>query len=1309
MQLFSLLGLLACLLLQSCEAQGVFNVPRVSPVSLQSRNTLIWHASTRIVQGSDVLNVVTFGASAQYVASAFEDMGMRSDVWIFSDLLNQWSLCDVTSTDIPGPRMLHSAAAIDGDVYIFGGVYMYGFNISNTYGDFWKLSISRQVEMESPFSCTWERIETLGEEHPPPFYSLTAVPGRPSSPSLSATYKSFFLSAGCKRGRRQTPILGESLPYVTECNDFVSEIWRFDSDSFSWNKIRADFPAVSAGMFFPIGYPPVYVLYGGFGNSTVFLSQITVCTLPEFEEGVEGSCEFKGNSKVEFVTRGDVITTPQDTIINKALMFASTTSIGDSLDVFEFRYNRQTKEITLIQVTPFSYLTTPSFSSSSSPIGVRGGFTATIASLDGVQLRISIVGNFFHPQDGQDQGTWMFLSSPLISQDESSVIEGSWHSNFYYTHMTARAWPVSATLGVRIVIFGGYSGNFALSSWSLDTSISDINPISGLREAFTRIYIKRVVPIRRFQACSCAISDHVMFVFGGTTGDNVLLNTGYFFDLQTRIITDLVVTGDSPSGRRGASAVYHQGAVYVYGGQLERTTITNELWRLDLDTLTWDFIPEGSIAHPRLKRAFHSCDVLDDDEGFPEMVCFGGRNYQNTEHFERVFSVYIFASNAWLDYVVDDSSDALPAERFSHCTAPLSTVGKTSTPSQMAIVGGRSGEGVLDDVWLYDNRGKWFLRVENDEGPANLDQGRFGHTCEYVNGLLYIIAGTTEHEFFNEIITIRLTCNVGYNASDTCTECPLGFYRSNLGISECQRCPRDLTTESTRSADITDCRICAVGVCMNGQGNVIDGECFCICSFGYAGSRCERNVLAIVLSVSACTLVLSYVGFVVVSYYRKNAQKAQEESELRRRLLDEKEQTIELFEQIWTIEPDELRPIRLLDEGAFGTVELMEWITGGLRVAVKTLKNAIIMLDESCKDDFEREVKFIRQLRHPNIVRFHGAYFGDISNPFLVMEYVERGSLQSMLRDAAIDMDLKFKYTCLLDTAYGMQYLHEQSRIHRDLKSANLLVTASYHIKVTDFTTAKSLIQNQLERNSLTLDNSEDMFENDSLNSTDNMCAFNRKRSSIKKIINRIKPTSTNAMGAIFEEEGEDVDFSCLKESVVDHTFHNDNNDNTASADTFIMVEFVDNGKDSVVDDDVDRDEEEEAQNINVVGKYATTVSSRHDSSSFENSREMWELTTNVGTIPWSAPEVLKGDEYGLSADVYSYGIVISEVLTRKLPYMDIQGKISRMVIEDNLRPSLPQLNALAAYNKLAERCWDKDKRKRPNFDYIVSYLQNLE
>lgn len=95
--------------------------------------------------------------------------------------------------------------------------------------------------------------------------------------------------------------------------------------------------------------------------------------------------------------------------------------------------------------------------------------------------------------------------------------------------------------------------------------------------------------------------------------------------------------------------------------------------------------------------------------------------------------------------------------------------------------------------------------------------------------------------------------------------------------------------------------------------------------------------------------------------------------------------------------------------------------------------------------------------------------------------------------------------------------------------------------------------------------------------------------------------------------------------------------------------------------------------------------------------------TESVGTPLWMAPEVLGGNEYNESCDVYSFAIVLWELLTMKQPFGDVSSieELKELVIEKGQRPPIPDIcpRTLA---KLMERCWHKDPAKRPQFVDII-------
>ncbi|KAL7718095.1 Protein serine/threonine kinase [Entamoeba marina] len=154
----------------------------------------------------------------------------------------------------------------------------------------------------------------------------------------------------------------------------------------------------------------------------------------------------------------------------------------------------------------------------------------------------------------------------------------------------------------------------------------------------------------------------------------------------------------------------------------------------------------------------------------------------------------------------------------------------------------------------------------------------------------------------------------------------------------------------------------------------------------------------------------------------------------------------------------ELIEHKKVGEGGFGIV--YKGTFRGNQVAIKKMKSAYD--DEKQIEEFNKEVLMLDKFRNDYIVHFYGAVI--IPHKIcMVTEFAKYGSLQDLMnkrKNKPVDNKMKIKF--LLDAAKGIQYIHSNGILHRDIKPDNILVialdeTVSISAKLTDFGASRNI------------------------------------------------------------------------------------------------------------------------------------------------------------------------------------------------------------------------------------------------------------
>ncbi|XP_051200024.1 serine/threonine-protein kinase STY46 [Lolium perenne] len=232
----------------------------------------------------------------------------------------------------------------------------------------------------------------------------------------------------------------------------------------------------------------------------------------------------------------------------------------------------------------------------------------------------------------------------------------------------------------------------------------------------------------------------------------------------------------------------------------------------------------------------------------------------------------------------------------------------------------------------------------------------------------------------------------------------------------------------------------------------------------------------------------------------------------------------------------------------------------GYDVCIRILR--ITDLNSSSEVDFLQQALILRRVNHENIVKFYGTCTGHTKCFGIVTEYMPGGNLYEFLHNQNDVLGLHLVLKIAIQISKGMEYLHQNSIIHRDLKTPNILLGYNQVVKITGFGVAK-----------------------------------------------------------LGNQDG--------------------------------------------------------------------------------------QMTAETGTYRWMAPEIINHKPYDHKADVFSFAVVLWELITSKVPYDDMMPLQAALAVRQGFRLEIPP-SVHPGLSGLVELCWDEDPDARPVFAEIIGRLEEI-
>jgi serine/threonine protein kinase len=924
---------------------------------------------------------------------------------------------------------------------------------------------------------------------------------------------------------------------------------------------------------------------------------------------------------------------------------------------------------------------------------------------------VLMFGGRLHTNEDTDE-TWVF---ELLGNNEgttSDILTSQWYKiPITQTHPSKRTGHGMSRLGKNsVVVFGGYDSKNKIvlgDTWVFIGSHQSsaqwtLLPRSGILNSAASILTGVEVPLPRRYASFNSFDAETAMLFGGTTEDK--LETSY-------------------------SSPFSDGSVWHLSRNTDNLSIPVEMrytWRRIVGLTPFLQNPVPRYGH---SSATVSGDMLDiESYSLASVFIFGGRGIDNSS----MASVVSNHQDTWIFH------GGCPVGTFRKINNKTGCAGCYACP-----------------IGTYKND-TGFTHLNNCMlCPTGTSTPWIGASEKFMCSICSFAHGQSSHKGQCSVDQMQ---NVNW-------ECDPNYYGNKIGDECTKKCN------------------CFSGSCDDGYHGTGTCSCSIIFSGSSNCEYPTWFVIGVMfLALLFAGSVRWYYHHASVKRSLKRRAMNLEVSQTLRE--EEHCAEVKSFEEGWKIDEQDLTFSHPLAKGGYGEVWKGKYSAfPGETVAIKIFfvtPNS----DISRGAFGDREVALLAKTPpHKNIVFVIGAgQLRESSQIFLVSEFMSGGDLRSLLDNHEKKLTWERRLQIASDISEGMLFLHTRGMIHRDLKSLNILldgdngrakiadfglskVTGSHHAILRQCTAKYKEKGNQsfliLSQNSSPTSSNGNSMNSDvkenfakkamlkmAIDMESELCRKHRlwfketSQSTFKgsdavswliKTGRAHDPRSAMALGThllqagyfslINVENGYESSYeSMLDDKRMIYSFDLERlrgSDNSGSS----IIGSAGSGSNalsnSLLSDYSNSSSESVTPTTSGSGKTKNATWSGSGSDHYQTF-----LTGKVGSLIWMAPEIMEQNGmkavYGLETDVYSFGIVLYEIITRRYPWDNITGPIWSAVstlVMDGKRPQLTSneesiVKADSTGSKLYRlmlNSWAHDPRNRPNFDMIAHELSVLK